>query len=67
MTRWHDSGVLFAISMTGYASLDEASCHGNSLKLCLCFRVSEPSGSFTYQLIGWNVSPACLVMTPSLP
>ena len=65
-----DRGVLFAISMTGYASLDEeseASCRGNNLKLPLCFLVSDPSGSLTYQLTGWNVSPACLVMTPSLP
>ena len=45
-----------------------SSCfRGKSSKLCLCFRVSEPSESLTYQLTGWNVSPACLVMMPSFP
>ena len=49
--------------MTGYGS----SSRGKSLKLPLCLRVSEPSGSLTCQLTGWNVSPACLVTTPVFP
>jgi len=53
-------------SMTGYADSDEDS-NGKSLKLPLCLRVSDPSGSLTYQLTGWNVSPACLVITPVFP
>jgi len=60
-----DIRVLFA-SMTGYASSEEDSS-GSSLKLPLCLRVSEPSGSCTYQLTGWNVSPACLVIIPVFP
>ena len=61
-----DIGVLFPISMTSYVSSDEDS-NGKSLKLPLCLQVSEPSGSLTCQLTGWNVSPACLVIMPVFP
>ena len=65
---WHPSSVwLLMTLMTGYFDSDEASCLGNSLKQPSCLRVSEPSGSLTYQFTGWNVSPACLVMTPCFP
>jgi len=54
--------------MTGYFDSNEASAsRGKSLKLPLCLRVSDPSGSLTYQLTGWSVLPACLVIIPVFP